>query len=82
MNPDAKLISDVYDITEEIKEKAGGAGSNMGTGGMFTKILAAEIAKKDEITTVIAQGDDPEIIYQIIDGESVGTAFHGRKETV
>ncbi len=81
-HPDAKLISDIYEITDEIKAKAGGAGSKLGTGGMYTKILAAEIAKKDSITTVIAQGDDPEIIYQIVDGEAVGTAFHGGKENV
>ncbi len=80
VNPDAKLIEEIYEITDEIKEKAGGAGSKMGTGGMMTKLIAAEIAQQDEITTVIAQGDDPEIIYQILDGESVGTVVYGRKE--
>lgn len=80
VNPDAELISEIYEITDEIKEKAGGAGSKMGTGGMLTKLIAAEIAQKDAITTVIAQGDDPEILYQILDGESIGTAVHGRKE--
>lgn len=80
LNPQAKLIREIYEITEEMKEKAGGAGSKLGTGGMITKLIAAEIAQKDEITTVIAQGDDPEIIYHIIDGEPVGTAVHGRKE--
>lgn len=80
VNPDAKLIEEIYEITDEIKKKAGGAGSKMGTGGMITKLIAAEIAQKDEITTVIAQGDDPEIIYQILDGESVGTVVYGRKE--
>lgn len=80
LNPQAKLIREIYEITEEMKEKAGGAGSKLGTGGMITKLIAAEIAQKDEITTVIAQGDDPEIIYHIIDGEPIGTAVHGRKE--
>lgn len=80
VNPQAHLIQEIYEITEELKEKAGGAGSKLGTGGMITKLIAAEIAQKDEITTVIAQGDDPEIIYRIIDGEQVGTAVHGRKE--
>ncbi len=79
VNPDAKLIHDIYEITDELKEKAGGAGSKLGTGGMITKLIAAEIAQKDEITTVIAQGDDPEIIYQIIDGEAVGTMVHGKR---
>ncbi len=80
VNPDAKLIEEIYEITDEIKQKAGGAGSKMGTGGMLTKLIAAEIAQQDKITTVIAQGDDPEIIYQILDGESVGTVVYGRKE--
>lgn len=79
VNPDAKLIHDIYEITDELKEKAGGAGSKLGTGGMITKLIAAEIAQKDEITTVIAQGDDPEIIYQIVDGEAVGTMVHGKR---
>lgn len=79
VNPDAKLIHDIYEITDELKEKAGGAGSKLGTGGMITKLIAAEIAQKDEITTVIAQGDNPEIIYQIVDGEAVGTMVHGKR---
>ncbi|MBQ7951106.1 MAG: glutamate 5-kinase [Clostridia bacterium] len=79
VNPDAKLIYDIYEITDELKEKAGGAGSKLGTGGMITKLIAAEIAQKDEITTVIAQGDNPEIIYQIVDGEAVGTMVHGKR---
>ena len=80
-HPEAKLVEEIYEITDEIKEKAGGAGSKMGTGGMMTKLIAAEIAQKDNIDTVIARGDDPEIIYQIVDGESVGTAIYGKKET-
>lgn len=80
VNPNAKLISNIYEITDELKEKAGGAGSSQGTGGMITKLIAAEIAQQDNISTVIAQGDNPEIIYRIIDGEEVGTAFYGGKE--
>ena len=80
INPDAKLIHELYEITEEIKEKAGGTGSKLATGGMVTKLMAAEIAADDGIITVIARGDDPEILYQIIEGESVGTAVYGRGE--
>lgn len=79
-NPNAKLIHELYEITDEIKEKAGGTGSKLGTGGMLTKLMAAEIAAEDHITTVIARGDNPEILYQIIEGEPVGTAVYGRKE--
>ncbi len=79
-NPDAKLIHEIYEITDEVKEKAGGAGSKLGTGGMITKLIAAEIAAQTDTTTVIARGDDPEIIYQILDGEPIGTAVYGRKE--
>ncbi len=81
-NPDAKLVSELYEITDEVKQKAGGAGSKMGTGGMMTKLIAAEIAQQNDIVTVIARGDDPEIIYQIVDGEPVGTAIYARRENV
>lgn len=75
-NPDAKLISDVYEINEDLKKIAGGAGSNRGTGGMITKVMAAEIAAKSGIHTVVCNGADPGILYSLFDGENVGTVFH------
>ncbi|MBR0302748.1 MAG: glutamate 5-kinase [Clostridia bacterium] len=74
-NTDAKLISRVDEITDEIKSLAGGRGSRMGTGGMITKIRAAEIATAAGCDTLIANGRDPGILYKIIEGEDVGTRF-------
>lgn len=72
---DCKLISVVDRIDDELKAAAGGAGSRRGTGGMITKLAAAEIAGKCGIKTVICKGDDPKIIYDVLDGEDVGTIF-------
>ena len=74
-NPDARLIPVVKDINDDILALCGGAGSNRGTGGMITKIHAAEIAHKENIPTVIMNGTAPQDIYKIIDGHSVGTLF-------
>ncbi len=74
-NPNAKLISVVTEINEEIRSLAGGSGSNMGTGGMISKILAAEIACAAGVNMIIASGEDPRILYDILDGEQVGTLF-------
>jgi glutamate 5-kinase len=71
----AKIIPVVEEITEEIKKLAGGAGSNRGTGGMATKISAAEIACKAGVNMIIANGEDPRILYEIFEGKQVGTLF-------
>ena len=52
----------------------------IGTGGMATKIRAAEIAGEKGIDTVIARGDDPAVLYDIVDGKPRGTRFIGRKQ--
>lgn len=80
-NPDAKLVSVVEKLTPEILALAGGNGSALGTGGMVTKLRAAGIATAAGIDMVIANGEKPEIIYDILDGCSVGTRFIGRKRT-
>lgn len=74
-NSDAKRISEVEQITNEIKQMAGGAGSNRGTGGMFTKVTAAEMASESGIFTVVCNGENPTILYDIIEGKDVGTLF-------
>ncbi len=75
---DAKLIPDVYEITDEIKALAGDSGSNLGTGGMVTKLHAAEIAFKNDIPMYIVNGENPNILYDIFDGKKVGTLFAKR----
>lgn len=76
---DAKLISEVYEITEDITALAGGAGSALGTGGMLTKLNAAKIANKNGIDMIIMNGDNPELLYDICDGKKVGTRFFAKK---
>lgn len=78
-DPDGKLIPLVEEVTPEILELAGGAGSTQGTGGMMTKLAAAQIAVNAGCDMVIANGKRPEILYKIIDGEAVGTRFIKKK---
>lgn len=74
-NEDARLISVVKDIDNNIKAIAKGAGSKLGTGGMITKIKAAEIASSAGIDTVIMNGKTPEKLYDLFEGKQIGTRF-------
>lgn len=74
-NPDASFIPVVKEINDDILALCKGAGTDRGTGGMVTKIHAAEIATNASIPTVIMNGTAPQDIYKIIDGHSVGTLF-------
>lgn len=78
-NPDAKLIPYVEEITPEIEALAGGAGSSRGTGGMITKIHAAQIACGSGIDMAIINGEDPSLLYRLFDGEAIGTHFAAKK---
>lgn len=77
-NPGAKLIDTVKEITPQIKEMATGAGSEFGTGGMSTKINAAEIASAHKFNMMIVNGDNPEILYDAVEEKKVGTLFQMR----
>ncbi len=74
-NKDAKLIQRVEEITPEIKECAGITNSKVSTGGMLTKIQAAEIAINSGVNMIIANGVDPNNLYRIFNGENIGTLF-------
>lgn len=74
-NSDAHHLEVIEEITDEIKKLAGGAGSRHGTGGMITKLSAGEIAAQAGVNMVIMNGDNPEKIYAVLDGEPVGTLF-------
>lgn len=74
-DPNGKLIPLVEELTWDIMQLAGGAGTKQGTGGMMTKLLAAKIATEAGVEMVIANGQKPRILYQIVDGEQVGTKF-------
>lgn len=73
--PNAKLIEKIETITEEIKSAAGDAGTSLGTGGMATKIHAAEIAMNHGIDMLIINGDHPKNLYEVFDGNKIGTLF-------
>lgn len=79
-HPDARLIREVRVIDEEIRALAGGAGSARGTGGMITKLNAAELAMKNGIDMVITNGARPEALYDVVEGKGAGTLFVGRRE--
>ena len=79
-DPDARLIDRVDEITPGIEALAGGNGTSLGTGGMVTKLRAARIAMASGIDMVIANGAQPEKLYDIIDGGPVGTRFIGRRD--
>ena len=74
-DPDAKLIHHVPVLTEEILALAGVSGSSQGTGGMITKLQAARICLNCGCTMVIANGNDPDNLYAILDGREIGTTF-------
>ena len=74
----ARRIEVVEEMTPEIMALGGGSGSSLGTGGMMTKLRAAESVTAAGIDMVIANGDDPSLLYDILDGKAVGTLFKGR----
>ena len=78
-NPDAKLIPVVDKIDERIRALAGDAVSGLGSGGMITKINAAEIAMDAGFDMAIINGRDPDILYDLFDGKQVGTVFLANK---
>lgn len=78
----AVLIHEVSEITPEIISHAGGKGSDLGTGGMATKIHAAQICIDCGIDMIIANGASPSVLYDILDGKQIGTKFCGKRETL
>ena len=79
-DPRARLLPVVEGITPQIRAMTGGAGSALGTGGMQTKLRAAEISTAAGIPMVIANGKDPDALYAIVEGKAVGTRFLPAKE--
>lgn len=76
---DAKLIHKVENLTDEIKSLGGRTGTKLGTGGMITKLKAAEICVNSGVEMVIANGESPECLYDIFEGLDVGTRFLPKK---
>ncbi len=77
-DPGAVLLREVTEITEEIRALAGVSGTSLGTGGMVTKLQAAEICLECGCTMIIANGSEPAVLYDAVAGKSVGTTFRRR----
>ena len=77
----AKLISEILEITDEVRGCAGDAGTSFGTGGMRTKISAAEKVVDKGISMVLANGENPSILTELlVEDKKIGTLFVGKKE--
>ena len=74
-DPNAKLIPEINAISEDILALAGGSGTKLGTGGMVTKLQAAKICLSCGCSMVITNGNRPENLYDILDGNQIGTMF-------
>ena len=78
-DPNAKLLPVVNRIDEDIKKLAGVSSTTQGTGGMVTKLRAAEICLDCGCEMVIANGNNPAALYDIVEGKPVGTRFVGER---
>lgn len=74
-NSDAEIIDTVDEINDGLKALAGGSSSSLGTGGMITKINAAQIANNSGADMVIASGENPTILQEVLEGKKIGTLF-------
>ena len=79
-DPNAQLIDRVDHISPEILALAGGAGTTLGTGGMATKLRAAQMVMEQGCDMVISHGEHPELLYDLVEGKPVGTRFCAKKE--
>ncbi|MDD2430522.1 MAG: glutamate 5-kinase [Firmicutes bacterium] len=82
VDKEAELILEVPLLTDEHWEKARGAGSRRGTGGMYTKLLAADIAAKSGISTIITHSKNQPRLKNILKGDPIGTFFQPHKQTL
>ena len=81
VNPDAKFIDVVEELDDQLMQMGkGSTGSNVGTGGMATKLNAAKIATSAGADMVIANGEDFHVLHDIISGKQVGTLFKAHKD--
>ncbi len=81
MNPNAQFIEVVEEFTEELMEMGKtSTGSDIGTGGMNTKLQAAKIAGNMGVDMVIANSKDIKVIHRILDGQNIGTLFMAHRD--
>lgn len=81
-DPNATLIDCVEEITPALEACAGGAGSARGTGGMIAKLQSARTVTEAGIPMIICNGDDPAMLYAILDGTFIGTYFEPREKKI
>ena len=74
-NADAKLIDEVTHINDELRQLAGGSGTSLGTGGMATKLQAADIARRAGVEVIIAKGAGSNVILKCMSEQLPGTRF-------
>lgn len=74
-NPQAQFIHEISAAHPDLENMAGGAGTGVGTGGMYTKVLAAKRAALSGANTVVASGREPQVLVRLQQGESLGTLF-------
>ena len=79
-DPSARLIAEVRELTPELLAQAGGKGSEFGTGGMKTKLHAAQLCGERGWDMVIMNGSKTYLLYDLFEGRPVGTRFYGRKQ--
>ncbi len=75
LDPGARLIPEVTVIDDHIYHLAGGRGSSLGTGGMVTKLQAAELTTRSGTDLIIAAGSEPDVLPRLVAGEVLGTRF-------
>lgn len=75
---EARLVTEVRgpDIPDALWQAAGGTANSLGTGGMLTKLQAADLARRSGSTVVIAHGSDPDVLARVVAGTAVCTRFH------
>ena len=79
VDPAARLIPEVTELTDTILASAGGSGSGLGTGGMATKLSAAALCMEAGCDMIIVNGAQPKVLYDAVEGRPAGTRFIGRK---
>ena len=80
VDANAKLIDEVSEIDAEIERMAGGAGTKLGTGGMFTKVQAAKFATSNGVNLLIMSGREVGNLRRALSGENIGTIFWRNSE--
>jgi glutamate 5-kinase len=76
---DPEPVDEIHDITRDVISKAGGSGSIHGTGGMLSKVRAAEVIIKCGEKMIIANGRTGKVLSRIMKGEKIGTIFVGKE---